>query len=132
MARQPFTLLFDGECPFCRLEVEWLQRRDKRGLLAAVDIAQPGFDAARYGLDRDRVHARLHGVRHDGEVIEGMAAIRAAWNAAGLGWAMAPTGWPVLRWFFDLGYVVFARYRVPLGRLFGRRCAADACSPQRR
>ena len=63
MARQPFTLLFDGECPFCRLEVEWLQRRDKRGLLAAVDIAQPGFDAARYGLDRDRVHARLHGVR---------------------------------------------------------------------
>jgi hypothetical protein len=28
----------------------------------------------------------------------------------------------------DLGYVVFARYRVPLGRLFGRRCDGDRCS----
>lgn len=45
---------------------------------------------------------------------------------------MAPTGWPVLRWFADLGYVVFARYRVPLGRLFGRRCDAGACAAPRR
>lgn len=122
-----FTLLYDRECPFCRLEVEWLLRRDRRGRLGAVDISAVGFDAARYGLDRERVHARLHGVRSDGTVVEGMAAIRAAWRAAGLGWVMAPTGWPVLRWFADLGYLVFARYRVPLGRVFGRRCVDGSC-----
>jgi predicted DCC family thiol-disulfide oxidoreductase YuxK len=61
-------------------------------------------------------------------VIEGMPAIRAAWRAAGLGWVMAPTGWPVLRWLCDLGYLVFARYRVPLGRLFGRKCAGGSCA----
>ncbi|MBL8730335.1 MAG: DUF393 domain-containing protein [Planctomycetes bacterium] len=127
MTAAPFTLLYDSECPFCRLEVEWLQRRDRRGLLRAVDIAQPDFDAARYGLTRERVHARLHGVLADGTVVEGMPAIRAAWRAAGLGWVMAPTGWPVLRWLCDLGYVIFARYRVPLGRWFGRRCG-DRCS----
>lgn len=128
MAPEPFTLLFDGECPFCRAEVRWLQRRDRRGLLRAEDIADPGFDPGRYGLTKDRVHARLHGVLADGTVVEGMPAIRAAWRAAGLGWVMAPTGWPVLRWICDLGYVVFARYRVPLGRWFGRRCAGDSCS----
>jgi predicted DCC family thiol-disulfide oxidoreductase YuxK len=128
MTAAPFTLLYDSECPFCRLEVEWLQRRDRRGLLRAEDIAQPGFDAARYGLTRERVHARLHGVMADGTVVEGMPAIRAAWRAAGLGWVMAPTGWPGLRQVCDLGYVVFARYRVPLGRLFGRRCDGDRCS----
>jgi predicted DCC family thiol-disulfide oxidoreductase YuxK len=128
MTAQPFTLLFDSECPFCRLEVEWLQRRDRRGLLQAIDIAAEGFDATRYGLTKERVHARLHGIAADGTVVEGMPAIRAAWRAAGLGWVMAPTGWPVLRWLCDLGYIVFARYRVPLGRLFGRRCAADKCS----
>lgn len=128
MTAQPFTLLFDSECPFCRLEVEWLQRRDRRGLLRAIDIAAPDFDAARFGLTKERVHSRLHGIAADGTVVEGMSAIRAAWRAAGLGWVMAPTGWPVLRWFSDLGYLVFARYRVPLGRLFGRKCAAGSCT----
>lgn len=124
-----FTLLYDRQCPFCRLEVEWLQRRDRRGRLGAEDITAPGFDPARYGLTVDAVHRRLHGVLPDGTVLEGLPAIRAAWRAVGLGWVMAPTGWPVLRWFADLGYVVFARYRVPLGRLFGRRkCATDRCA----
>ena len=131
-----FTLLFDSACPFCRREVEWLQRRDRRAQLAVVDINAPDFDPAPLGLTRDRVHARLHGIDRDGVVVEGMAAIRGAWRAAGLGWVMAPTGWPVLRWFADLGYLLFARYRVPLGRLFGRRlggpdCAADRCTPRR-
>lgn len=128
MVRGTFTLLYDRECPFCRLEVDWLRRRDRHGLLRAEDIADPAFDPARYGLTRERVHARLHGVTADGTVVEGMPAIRAAWRAAGLGWAMAPTGWPVLRWGFDLLYLVFARYRVSLGRLFGRRCAGDRCA----
>jgi predicted DCC family thiol-disulfide oxidoreductase YuxK len=130
MAATPqFTLLYDSLCPFCRLEVDWLRRRDRHGRLGAEDIAAPGFDPSRYGLTLDAVHRRLHGVTADGRVVEGMAAIRAAWSAAGLGWAMAPTGWPVLRWVCDLGYLVFARYRVPLGRLFGRRaCTTDRCS----
>ena len=129
MSSPEFTLLYDRQCPFCRLEVEWLQRRDRRGLLAAIDISAAGFDPARFGLTLTAVHRRLHGMMADGTVIEGMPAIRAAWRAAGLGWVMAPTGWPVLRWFADLGYVVFARYRVPLGRLFGRsRCDTGSCS----
>jgi predicted DCC family thiol-disulfide oxidoreductase YuxK len=127
-----FTLLYDSECPFCKLEVEWLQRRDRAGRLGAIDIAADEFDAAEFGLSADDVHARLHGVRADGTVVEGMAAIRAAWSAAGLGWVMAPTAWPVLRWFADLGYVAFARYRVPLGRLFGRRCDGGQCAVPRR
>ncbi|MFM1872633.1 MAG: hypothetical protein RL398_2055 [Planctomycetota bacterium] len=133
MAASEFTLLYDSECPFCRLEVEWLLRRDRHGRLGACDIAAPDFDPAVYGLSRERVHARLHGVDAEGRVVEGMAAIRAAWRAAGLGWVMAPTGWPVLRWFADLGYLVFARYRVPLGRVFGRRaCEGDRCAVPRR
>lgn len=128
VAAEPFTLLYDRECPFCRLEVEWLMRRDQKGLLSAIDIQAPEFDAARYGLTKARVHARLHGIDANGRVVEGMAAIRAAWRAAGVSWGMAWTGWPLVRQVCDLGYLVFARYRVPLGRLFGRRCAADRCS----
>lgn len=128
MPTSTFTLLYDGECPFCKLEVDWLRARDRNGRLRAIDIAADGFDPSLFSLTKERVHARLHGVDEFGTVLEGMDAIRAAWRAAGVGWVMAPTGWPVVRWLFDLGYLVFARYRVPLGRLFGRRCDAGRCS----
>jgi predicted DCC family thiol-disulfide oxidoreductase YuxK len=123
-----FTLLFDSDCPFCRREVEWLRRRDPAGRLRTVDIAAPDFDAADFGLTRAEVVAELCGQLPDGRLTRGMESMRRAWAAVGLGWVLAPTGWPVLRRFADLGYRVFARYRVPLGRLFGRRCAGgDAC-----
>ena len=57
MTRQSFTLLFDSECPFCRMEVQWLQRHDRRGLLHAIDIAAKDFQPGRYGLTKERVHA---------------------------------------------------------------------------
>jgi predicted DCC family thiol-disulfide oxidoreductase YuxK len=70
----------------------------------------------------------LHGVLPDGRKVTGVAAFREAYRAVGLGWVAAPTGWPVLRQVFDLLYVVFARYRVRLGGLFGRGCAAGRCA----
>lgn len=124
-----FTLLFDAECPFCRLEVDWLLRREgaRRGRLATIDIAAPDFDAARLGLTQEAVEAELHGLRPDGTVTTGMQSVREAYRAAGVGWMMAPTAWPILRPLCDLGYRLFARYRVPLGRLVGRSCD-DACA----
>ena len=50
----------------------------------------------------------------------GRAVVRQAYRAVGLGWILAPTGWPVLRPVFDWLYLGFARYRVRLGRAFGR------------
>jgi predicted DCC family thiol-disulfide oxidoreductase YuxK len=128
-----FTLLYDSLCPICRREVDWLKRRDRNGRLATIDIAAPGFDPAPLGLSAERVVARLHGIEANGRVVEGMAAMRGAWRAVGLGWLIAPTGWPLVRYLFDGMYLVFARYRVPLGRLFGRRaasCDTDRCTPR--
>jgi predicted DCC family thiol-disulfide oxidoreductase YuxK len=127
-----FKLLYDSECPFCRWEVEWLKRRDRLGRLAVEDIAADGFDPDRYGIKPEDVHAKLHGVLPDGTITVGMESVRRSYAAAGVGWLMAWTRWPVLSWFADLGYVLFARYRVPLGRLFGRRCEGDTCSLPRR
>ncbi len=45
-----FKLLYDGDCPFCRREAEWLRRRDRAGRLALENISAPGFDPTRFGL----------------------------------------------------------------------------------
>ncbi|MHC5023231.1 MAG: thiol-disulfide oxidoreductase DCC family protein [Planctomycetota bacterium] len=128
MADRPFTLLYDGDCPLCRREVAWLRKRARPDRLAFVDVAASGFDAGPLGLTPDQVMARIHGIDRDGTIVTGMACFRAAYDAAGLGWLMSPTGWPLLRNGFDALYAAFARVRVPLGRVLGRRCDSDSCT----
>jgi predicted DCC family thiol-disulfide oxidoreductase YuxK len=126
-----FKLLYDGDCPFCLREVRWLQRRDTAGRLAFEDIAAPGFDAVRYGTTRDELMGVMHGVFPDGRVVRRLEAFRAAYSAVGLGWLLAPTGWPLLRWPCNAGYALFARHRVRIGRIFGRECPDGACGIDR-
>lgn len=123
-----FKILYDSECPFCRLEVSWLKRIDRRGNLLAEDIAAPDFDATQYGTTLDTLMGSLHGVTAEGRLTDGMETFRRAYQAAGIGWLAAPTGWPLLRPLFDGLYRLFARHRVKLGRVFGRSCEEDRCA----
>jgi len=122
-----FKLLYDGECPFCRLEARWLQRWNRHGYLAFEDITTPAFDPTRYGLTQEAVMGIIHGVFPDGRIVRKVEVFRQAYRVLGLGWLLAPTGWPGLRWVFDGLYALFARNRVAIGRLFGRSCATGAC-----
>ena len=127
MAMDPrFTILIDGACPLCRHEAGLMRRLDRgRGRLAIVDIAAPGFDAARFGTTFEALMGEIHGVLPDGSLVTGVEVFRRAYGAVGWGWLLAPTGWPGLRWAFDRAYVWFARNRL---RLTGRpACDGDRC-----
>jgi len=110
-ATYPLTLLYDAQCPVCSLEMDHLRERCRDGRLLFVDISQPGFDAARFGLSFEAVDAEIHAIRPDGSVIKGVEVLRLAYAAAGLGWLMRPTGWVLLEPAFDAAYRVFARHR---------------------
>jgi predicted DCC family thiol-disulfide oxidoreductase YuxK len=122
-----FKVLYDGACPFCRLEARWLGHLNRSAHLELEDIAAPGFDPSRYGCTLDELMGVLHGAFPDGRMTRGVETFRQAYRAVGLRWALAPTGWPLLRPMFDALYTLFARYRVRLGRMFGRPCAGDRC-----
>ncbi len=125
-----FKLLYDGECPLCLREVAWLRRRDRAGRLALLDITAPGFEPADFGATREELMGVIHGVLPDGRVVRRLEALREAWRTVGLGWLIAPTAWPGLRWVFDRMYAAFARRRMRLGRLLGRPCPAHVgCGP---
>jgi predicted DCC family thiol-disulfide oxidoreductase YuxK len=128
MAPWRFKVLYDGECPFCRLEARWLSYLGRSGGLALEDIAAPDFDPNRYGSTLPELMGSLHGIFPDGRKTRGLETFRQAYRAVGLGWVFAPTGWPGLRPVFDFLYALFARHRVRLGRAFGRPCAGDRCS----
>jgi predicted DCC family thiol-disulfide oxidoreductase YuxK len=127
MSDKPFKLLYDGECPFCRREVEFLKRFDRKCDLILEDITAVGFDPARYGLTREEVMGVLHGIMPNGRIVSRVEAIRQAYRTVGLGWLVAPAGLPGVSWVLDRMYGVFAHNRVRLGRLFGRSCESGKC-----
>ncbi len=119
-----FELFFDGECPLCAREVSGLRRLDRgRGRLVLTDIAAPDFDAEALGKNLRDLMARIHGRLPDGTWVEGVEVFRHAYRAVGLGWLLAPTGWPGLRRLFDAAYRVFARNRL---RWTGRAACENA------
>lgn len=128
-----FLLLIDGQCPLCAREAALLRRLDRgRGRLQLLDIAEPGFDAAEYGATFQDVMGQIHGVTSEGVLVTGVEAFRRAYAAVGLGWVLAPTRWPGLRWLADRLYAWFAANRL---RLTGRPgvCETGRCTtaPQR-
>ena len=124
-------VLYDGQRPFCRLEMQWLSQRNVSGDLAFEDISNPEFDAGRYGLVPEQVMGVIHAILSDGSILRGLEVFRLAYRSVGLGWLVAPTGWPVLRHICDGLYALFARQRGALGRVFGRKCPRDACGLKR-
>lgn len=126
MASGPFRILIDGDCPLCRHEARLLARLDRgRGRLVLEDITAPSFDPTAIGRTFEDVMGSIHGVTADGRVVAGMEVFRRAYGAVGMGWLLAPTGWPMLRPVFDRLYRWFAANRL---RFTGR---ADACSTGR-
>lgn len=117
-------MIYDGACPLCKREIAWLMKRNSRGAVAFEDLSIPDFDPSRYGVTQADCEASIHGVLPDGRVVRGMEVFRRTYRALGMGWVMAPTGWPVLRPMFDLLYRGFAFVRL---RLPGRDCTAGAC-----
>ena len=98
------------------------------GHLALEDIAASDFDPNQYGCELADLMGTLHGAFPDGRMTRGVETFRQAYRAVGLGWVLAPTGWPLLRPIFDALYTLFARHRVRVGRVFGRHCETDRCA----
>lgn len=129
MQNWKLKLLYDGACPVCRRTADWLKRRNRRLLLTFEDISDPQFDPGRHGLTREEVNRVLHGILPNGKVICGMAAIRRAARAVGLGWLTVPTALPGMRWATDRLYLALARRRSTRGPTAGQGCTHGACSP---
>lgn len=115
----PLTLLYDANCPVCSLEMDHLRERNTAGRLVFVNITEVGFDASAYGASLADMNAVIHGVQPDGRLLRGVEVLRLAYGAVGLGWVMRPTGWPLLRPAFDLGYRWFAQHRMRISAVFG-------------
>ena len=109
-------LLYDGQCPLCVREVNFLQKHDAgRGLVAFVDIADDAYRPEDHGgVDFETAMGRIHAVLADGTVIKNVEVFRQVYTVLGMGWVYAATGWPVIGPLVDWLYGLWANWRLAL------------------
>lgn len=128
-SRAELTVFYDGYCPLCVSEMRQLRKLDdgsgKAPRLQLEDIQHCDF-AERYpDIDAGAADRILHGRFADGRMIYGLDVTVAAWSLVGRKRWLRVLRLPVLRWFADRAYLLFARHRYTLSYwLIGqRRCA---------
>eukprot|EP00793_Prasinoderma_coloniale_P003933 PRCOL_00006774-RA len=86
-------MLYDGGCPLCEREVNFLRSRDEgKGAIDFVDIDGPDFGPEwNMGITFPRAMASIHAIRADGSILSGVAVFRELYEAVGLGWVYAVT-----------------------------------------
>jgi predicted DCC family thiol-disulfide oxidoreductase YuxK len=125
-SKKPFDIevFFDGGCPLCKREVNFLRRWDRREKIRFTDIDASEFQAIQVGKSQEELMAQMHGRLPDGHWVRGVEVFRRLYTAVGFGPLVVLSRWPIISHLLDLGYVVFARNRL---RLTGR-CTVETCS----
>lgn len=109
-------LLYDGECPLCVREVNFLTKRDAgRGLVAFIDIAADDYNPeANGGVDYETAMGRIHAVLPDGTLVKNIEVFRRVYEVLGMGWVYAVTKLPIIGALADFLYSIWANFRLGL------------------
>lgn len=77
MTSPALTIWYDGACPLCIREIALMQRLDRKGRIAFVDLTSSDTPCP---LDRQLMLARFHATTAQGETLSGAAAFAAMWR----------------------------------------------------
>lgn len=131
---QDLNIIYDSKCNVCKLEIDFLRRRDERlhGTqgrrlrftdLEGVDDDNNNNgcyyndkDPANGGIDYATGMKAMHAVTSHGRVLQGVPAFLRAYQAVGLGWLFTLFRYKPVAWLADRLYDVFAKVRTRLTR----------------
>ena len=119
------TFLYDGGCPLCKRETDFLKERDKFGNIKFVDINSENYDPTNYqNISYEKAMANLHGILHNDNLIQGLDVLAYAYQLVGLGWVYFPTKIPIISNFLKIFYSIWAKYRL---KITGRNTLEILC-----
>ena len=121
------TLFYDSHCPLCDAEINKLKTYDNNQQLLFEDINAEDFVSRYPTIDKIKANKLLHGQLSSGDMLYGLDVTCLAWKIVGKHKWLAILRWPAIRWFADLGYLLFARYRNTISALFMGRKQSEDC-----
>lgn len=90
------TLFYDGKCPLCRREMQYLAKNADQGL-TLVDIHELEDPEHWPGVTREHLLRRLHLLRDSHGFETGLDATVRSWGHTRIGWLFLPLIWPGVR-----------------------------------
>ena len=120
--------LFDGGCPLCLRETNFLKSKDELNKIVFVDINNVNYNPILFkDISYAEAMSNLHGILENGNIIKGLDVLAYSYELIGLGWVYYPLKIeffaPVLRLF----YKYWAKYRL---KITGRSNIEKLCTSE--
>ena len=120
--------LFDGGCPLCLRETNFLKSKDELNKIDFVDINSVNYNPILFkDISYAEAMSNLHGILENGNIIKGLDVLAYSYELIGLGWVYYPLKIeffaPVLR----LLYKYWAKYRL---KITGRSNIEKLCTSE--
>ena len=107
--------LFDGGCPLCLKETNFLEKKDVLNKITFVDINNENYNPNLYkDISYIDAMSTLHGILKNGNIIKGLDVLAYAYELIGLGWVYYPLKIKLLAPFLRLFYRYWAKYRLQI------------------
>ena len=122
------TFLYDGGCPLCKKETDFLKGKDKFGNIKFVDISGDDYEPTNYqNITFEKAMSNLHGILHNGKLIQGLDVLAYAYQLVGLGWVYFPIKIPIISNILKSFYRFWAKYRL---KITGRSTLEISCDSE--
>jgi len=126
--KNKLTFLFDGRCPLCLRETNFLEKRDISKQITFVDINSKDYDQSLFNdISYSKAMSNLHGILENGETIRGLDVLAYSYELIGLGWVYYPLKIKFLSPILRLVYRYWAKYRL---QITGRSDIEKLCTSQ--
>ena len=108
------TFLYDGDCPLCLKETNFLKIKDTKKVINFVDISANYIPENHKNISYKEAMKNLHGILCSGEIIFGVDVLAYSYELVGLGWIYSPTKLPIISDFIRFLYKYWAKNRLKL------------------
>ena len=120
--------LFDGGCPLCLRETNFLKSKDELNKIDFVDINNVDYNPLLFkGISYAEAMSNLHGILENGNIIKGLDVLAYSYELIGLGWVYYPLKIEFLAPVLRLFYKYWAKYRL---KITGRSNIEKLCTSE--
>ena len=120
--------LYDGGCPLCVRETNFLKSKDELNKIDFVDINNVNYNPILFkDISYAEAMSNLHGILENGNIIKGLDVLAYSYELIGLGWVYYPLKIEFLAPVLRLFYKYWAKYRL---KITGRSNIEKLCTSE--
>ena len=128
MMQNKLIFLFDGGCPLCLRETNFLKSKDELNKIDFVDINNVNYNPILFkDISYAEAMSNLHGILENGNIIKGLDVLAYSYELIGLGWVYYPLKIEFLAPVLRLFYKYWAKYRL---KITGRSNIEKLCTSE--